>query len=109
MTTFNLSRPVVLPSGAAFKYVEVHPVTAGHLARIGDDVRVVTGHFLAAAEAAKKGEPPALAGSAEYASMVAIIRELSSLGDDAEKLDAADLDGLVTAILFQDDATPGEL
>jgi len=108
MTTFDLSRPVVLPSGAAFKNVEIIPLTAGHLAKIGDDIRTVTTHFLAAAEAAQQGRPPVIAGSAEYAAMLSIVREMTSLGEDAPLLDGADLDGLVASILFTDENAPGE-
>lgn len=108
MSTYELTRPVQLASGAIFKTVEVKPVLAGDLARIGDDIRTVARHFLAAAAAEKSGAEPAIAGNAEYGAMLTVVREMTSLGADAERLDGADLDGLVAAVLFQDDATPGE-
>jgi len=108
MSTYQLSRPVHLASGAIFQSVEVKPVLAGDLARIGDDIRTVARHFLAAAEAEKSGGEAVIAGNSEYGAMLTIVREMTSLGEDAERLDGADLDGLVAAVLFQEDAAQGE-
>ncbi|MFD2679102.1 hypothetical protein [Camelimonas lactis] len=107
-STYTLTRPITLPNGAILGKVEIRPMKAADLMKIGDDIRVVTSHFMEAAEATKLGKLPNIAGSAEYAAMLSIIRGMTSLGDDAGEVSADDIDGLVAAVLFTDEAAPGE-
>lgn len=106
--TYTLAKPITLPNGAILGKVETRPLKAADLMKIGDDIRVVTSHFMEAAEATQAGKRPSVAGSAEYAAMVAIIRVMTSLADDAGEVSADDIDGLVAQILFDDEAVPGE-
>ncbi|HVR54267.1 MAG TPA: hypothetical protein VMS38_31385 [Pseudorhodoferax sp.] len=105
--TYTLAKPITLPNGAILGKVEIRPIKGAHLAKIGDDIKTVTVHFLKAAEASKRGDLPEVGGSAEYMAMLSIVRELTSLGEDAPEIDAGDLNGLVSAVLFETTADLG--
>lgn len=100
MTSFVLSQPITLANQAVIGKVEITPLRGSHLAKVGDEIRTVTNFIIAAGEASKRGEIPTPAGSDDYRAMLVLIKELTTLGDDADQIFAEDIDGLVAAILY---------
>lgn len=103
MTIFTLTRPVTCANGAILTDVTIKEMLGEHLTEIGDDLQLVTKFFQVSGAAMQRGEMPEPAGSAEYRAMVSIVRAMTSMGDDAGKVSADDLTGLVSAAIFGGD------